>query len=194
VHDLSPPPINTPDRGKGISPAPEPGSSQPNPRESSRPRRGRGRARRNPRPATTATPDTVTNQPPTARHTVPATVGTHQDGAELRCPAAARRTAPATSTPSPSSRNNSAATVVGGLALPARFPRPVARPPAGRTGTTWNSVRSAPRPGAPGSRSSTPFTATATATATWPHGRRPRHGLPVAARSRRQRSEVRRRR
>gem|GEM_PF-5673200 len=164
MHDLSPPPINTLDRGRGISPAPGAGFQSAEPAgELAGSTRART-ARRNHRPATTATTDTVTKEPPTARHTVPATVGTHQGGAELRCPAAARRTAPATSTPSPSSRNNSAATVVGAQALPARFPRPVARPPAGRTGTTWNSVRSAP----PARRSWQPveyaWTATATAT------------------------------
>jgi len=184
VHDLSPPPINTLDRGKGISPAPEPGSSQPSPQKNSRPRRGRGRVRRNHRPATPATTDTVTNQPPTARHTVPATVGTHEGGAELWCPAAARRTAPATSTPSPSSGNNSAATVVGAQALPARFPRPVARPPVGRTGTTWNSVRSAP----PARRSWQPVEYAWTATATLAARTPTPPGLPVAARSRHQRS------
>ena len=51
---------------------------------------------------------------------------------ELWCPAAARRTAPATSTPrSPPSRNNSAAAVVGAQALP----RPIltsSRPSTGR--------------------------------------------------------------
>jgi len=38
-------------------------------------------------PAQQRPTDTVTKEPPTARHTVPATVGTHEDGAELpaRC-------------------------------------------------------------------------------------------------------------
>ena len=122
MHDLSPPPINTLDRGRGISPAPGAGFQSAEPAgELAGSTRART-ARRNHRPATTATTDTVTKEPPTARHTVPATVGTHQGGAELRCPAAARRTAPATSTPSPSSRNNSAATVVGAQALPRPIP------------------------------------------------------------------------
>jgi len=65
------------------------------------------------------------------RHTFPATVGTHEDGAELRCPAAVRRTAPATSTPSPSSGNNSAATVVGGPSVARPIPTSD-RPSTGR--------------------------------------------------------------
>jgi len=173
VHDLSPQPINTLDRGKGISPAPEPGSSQPSPRESSRPRRGRGRARSNHRPATTATTDTVTNQPPTAAapsghgrprraHTDPAPPGRPRPGCCPRSPGyrvgAKPTDRPAHAGdqhPSGSSRNNCAATVVGaGDGRPISHLQSPVHQPAGQAQPGTRSGRPR-RPGAPGSRSST---------------------------------------
>ena len=82
MHDLSPPPITRSIEERGSVPRRSWVPVSRAPRENSRGRRGRGRARRNHRPGTTAITDTVTLEPPTARHTVPAAVGTYEDCAE----------------------------------------------------------------------------------------------------------------
>jgi len=135
-------------------------------------------------PAQQRPTDTVTKEPPTARHTVPATVGTHEDGAELRARCCSANSA-ADQHPEPIQPEQ-----LGGHG---RRGSSVARPiPTSSRPSTGRQDRHNLELGPVGPRRS--WQPVEYATATWPHGRRPRHGLPVAETSRHQHSEVGRRR